>query len=64
MKCPFCSHINDKVVDSRESKEGESIRRRRECLHRLRDFARDRGVDLARMSLTLHAVRHRCLSLA
>src|SRR5438045_1211652 len=32
MKCPFCGFINDKVVDSRESKEGESIRRRRECL--------------------------------
>lgn len=32
MKCPFCGHMNDKVVDSRESKEGESIRRRRECL--------------------------------
>jgi len=32
MKCPFCAFENDKVVDSRESKEGESIRRRRECL--------------------------------
>ena len=32
MKCPFCSHVEDKVVDSRESKEGEVIRRRRECL--------------------------------
>jgi transcriptional repressor NrdR len=32
MKCPFCGYINDKVVDSRESKEAESIRRRRECL--------------------------------
>ena len=32
MKCPFCSHLEDKVVDSRESKEGEVIRRRRECL--------------------------------
>jgi transcriptional repressor NrdR len=32
MKCPFCSFENDRVVDSRESKEGESIRRRRECL--------------------------------
>jgi len=31
MKCPFCGFENDKVVDSRESKEGESIRRRREC---------------------------------
>src|ERR1700736_2513654 len=32
MKCPFCVFANDKVVDSRESKEAESIRRRRECL--------------------------------
>jgi len=32
MKCPFCGHVEDKVVDSRESKEGEVIRRRRECL--------------------------------
>jgi transcriptional repressor NrdR len=32
MKCPFCDHVEDKVVDSRESKEGEVIRRRRECL--------------------------------
>ena len=32
MKCPFCSHLEDKVVDSRETKEGDTIRRRRECL--------------------------------
>src|ERR1700684_69736 len=32
MKCPFCGFENDKVGDSRESKEGESSRRRRECL--------------------------------
>jgi transcriptional repressor NrdR len=32
MKCPFCNNLEDKVVDSRESKEGEAIRRRRECL--------------------------------
>ena len=32
MKCPYCAHLEDKVVDSRESKEGEVIRRRRECL--------------------------------
>ena len=31
MRCPFCGHPEDKVVDSRESTEGESIRRRREC---------------------------------
>ena len=32
MKCPYCANLGDKVVDSRESKEGEVIRRRRECL--------------------------------
>ena len=32
MKCPFCGHQEDKVVDSRASSEGTSIRRRRECL--------------------------------
>ena len=31
MKCPFCSHPNSSVVDSRDSKDGETIRRRREC---------------------------------
>lgn len=32
MKCPFCSKVEDKVIDSRMSAEGMSIRRRRECL--------------------------------
>ncbi len=32
MKCPYCGHEEDKVVDSRSSKDGEAIRRRRECL--------------------------------
>jgi transcriptional repressor NrdR len=32
MKCPGCGHLEDKVVDSRTTKEGEAIRRRRECL--------------------------------
>ncbi len=32
MKCPFCAHIEDKVIDSRLSKDGDAIRRRRECL--------------------------------
>src|SRR5579863_8442541 len=32
MRCPYCGHPEDKVIDSRESKEGDSIRRRRECL--------------------------------
>ncbi|HJU03578.1 MAG TPA: transcriptional regulator NrdR [Nitrospiraceae bacterium] len=32
MKCPFCDDVEDKVVDSRMAKEGQVIRRRRECL--------------------------------
>ncbi|MBS1112105.1 MAG: transcriptional regulator NrdR [Nitrospirae bacterium] len=32
MRCPFCGHIEDKVIDSRQSKDGDAIRRRRECL--------------------------------
>jgi len=32
MKCPFCGHLEDKVIDSRATKEGNAIRRRRECL--------------------------------
>ncbi len=32
MRCPYCSSLDNKVVDSRMGKEGESIRRRRECL--------------------------------
>lgn len=32
MKCPFCGGIQDKVIDSRMSKDGEAIRRRRECI--------------------------------
>jgi transcriptional repressor NrdR len=32
MRCPFCDYIDDKVIDSRQSKDGDVIRRRRECL--------------------------------
>lgn len=32
MKCPFCNHEEDKVVDSRAAQDGRSVRRRRECL--------------------------------
>ena len=45
MKCPFCGFINDKVVDSRESKEGESIRRRRECIHCEKRFTTYERID-------------------
>jgi transcriptional repressor NrdR len=32
VRCPFCGHLEDKVVDSRAGKDGDVIRRRRECL--------------------------------
>jgi transcriptional repressor NrdR len=45
MKCPFCNFENDKVVDSRESNQGESIRRRRECLRCGRRFTTYERID-------------------
>ena len=45
MKCPYCAHLGDKVVDSRESKEGEVIRRRRECLSCGRRFTSYERID-------------------
>ena len=45
MKCPFCNHLEDKVVDSRESKEGGAIRRRRECLGCERRFTTYERID-------------------
>jgi transcriptional repressor NrdR len=45
MKCPFCAHLGDKVVDSRESKEGEVIRRRRECLECGKRFTSYERID-------------------
>jgi transcriptional repressor NrdR len=45
VKCPFCGHLGDKVVDSREGKEGEVIRRRRECLDCGRRFTSYERID-------------------
>ena len=45
MKCPFCGHLEDKVVDSRESREGDVIRRRRECLECGRRFTSYERID-------------------
>src|SRR2546428_13374385 len=45
MKCPFCGHLHDKVVDSRESKEGDAIRRRRQCLACKRRFTSYERID-------------------
>ena len=45
MKCPFCGFLEDKVVDSREAKDGDSIRRRRECLECSRRFTSYERID-------------------
>ncbi len=45
MICPFCGHRHDKVVDSRESKEGDVIRRRRQCLACERRFTTYERID-------------------
>ncbi len=45
MKCPFCGYLEDKVVDSRESKDSDSIRRRRECLDCGRRFTSYERID-------------------
>jgi transcriptional repressor NrdR len=45
VKCPYCGHLGDKVVDSRESKEGDAIRRRRECLVCGRRFTSYERID-------------------
>jgi transcriptional repressor NrdR len=43
--CPFCGNLEDKVVDSRESVQGNSIRRRRECLKCHRRFTTYEKID-------------------
>lgn len=47
MKCPNCGHSHDRVLDTREQKDGQSIRRRRECLH-----CRSRFSTVESMTLT------------
>jgi len=45
MNCPFCGHKEDRVVDSRESREGEVIRRRRQCSKCERRFTTYERID-------------------
>ena len=45
MKCPFCGHAEDKVVDSREARGGDAIRRRRECFGCHRRFTTYERID-------------------
>jgi transcriptional repressor NrdR len=46
MQCPFCSHIESKVTDSRNAFDQNAIRRRRECLKCLRRFTTFETIDL------------------
>ena len=45
MKCPFCSRRDDKVIDSREGRDGDLIRRRRQCLRCGRRFTTYERID-------------------
>ena len=45
MKCPYCQHAEDRVVDSRETREGTVIRRRRECQECSRRFTSYERID-------------------
>jgi transcriptional repressor NrdR len=45
MNCPFCGHLKDRVVDSRETREGDVVRRRRECLGCQRRFTTYERID-------------------
>jgi transcriptional repressor NrdR len=45
VRCPFCGHIEDKVVDSREAKIGDTIRRRRQCEKCHRRFTTYERID-------------------
>ena len=51
MKCPFCGHEEDKVVDSRASKEGRAVRRRRECLKCEKRFTTYEYVETAPLTI-------------
>jgi len=45
MRCPYCQHPDDRVVDSREGTDGDVIRRRRECLECKRRFTTYERID-------------------
>lgn len=46
MRCPFCGNVEDRVVDSRESREGDVIRRRRECAQCERRYTSYEKIEL------------------
>ncbi|MDG5814416.1 transcriptional regulator NrdR [Chitinispirillales bacterium ANBcel5] len=54
MRCPFCNYEEDKVVDSRTSKEGQAVRRRRECLDCGKRFTTYEYIE----SISLTIIKH------
>lgn len=62
MKCPFCSFIDTKVVDSRMGKDGNNIRRRRECIDCERRFTTYERVEEALPLVIKKTVVERCLT--
>ncbi len=51
MRCPYCHHLDSKVVDSRPTEEGASIRRRRECISCGRRFTTYEQIEVAPMTV-------------
>jgi transcriptional repressor NrdR len=47
MRCPFCSHVDTQVVETRESDEGDVVRRRRRCLHCEKRFTTYERTEIA-----------------
>ena len=51
MRCPYCQHLESKVVDSRPTEEGASIRRRRQCMSCGRRFTTYEQVEVVPMTV-------------
>ena len=57
MKCPYCGHNDDKVLDSRAVRDGEGIRRRRECLECARRFTTYEEIEEMRLMVVKKDMR-------
>ncbi|MBP6963193.1 MAG: transcriptional repressor NrdR [Armatimonadetes bacterium] len=57
MKCPYCGHNDDKVLDSRSVRDGEGIRRRRECLECARRFTTYEEIEEMRLMVAKRDLR-------
>ena len=57
MKCPYCGHNDDKVLDSRSMRDGEGIRRRRECLECARRFTTYEEIEEMRLMVAKRDLR-------